>query len=158
MEAGSETTTLKGKNSLRSREIFLFLLFIVLRHNKFQTSNPDLISFLQKGILIPVLSGFMFLFLLSYSAVSSLPYDIINKQIKDLNIRYSEIYTISSNLKKSLKSNLHNVILYNLNAAPRYSCLKEIPVWISSEAPSSEPDSSGIIASSSPMLNQNPSL
>ena len=158
MEAGSETTTLKGKNSLQSREIILFLLFMVLSHNKFQTSNPDLISFLQKGILIPVISGFIFLFLLSYSLVSSRLYDALKKQFKNSNSRYSVIYLMSSNVNRSLKNRIHNAILYHMNATPRYSCLKEIPVWISSEAPSSEPDSPGIIASSTHMFNKNPCL
>ena len=158
MEAGSDLRNLKGQNSLQSREIFLFLYFKVLSPNKFQISNLNLISFAQKGILIPVLSGFMFLFLLSYSVVSSIHYDVFIKQLKDLNIRYSEIYTSSSNLEKSLKKNLHKAILYNLSAPPRHSWLKEIPDLISSEAPSSEPDFSGIIASSSRMLNQYPCL
>lgn len=145
MEAGSETTTLKGKNSLQSREIFLFLLFIVLSHNKFQTSNPDLISFLQKGILIPVLSGFMFLFLLLYRPVSTQPVSTFS--LKVLKYIYPVFSAISYKVENELRNRIQITILYNLNAAPRHSCLKEIPGLISSEAPSSRLDFLGFIAS-----------
>ena len=153
MEAGSETRSLKWQNSLCSGEIFLFLSFIIPNPNIFLTNNSDQISFVQKGILIPVSSGFVFLFWFSVRPISLQHHHLIINKIKTLKDKNQVFSTITSIMAIDLKNCINKFILYKLSAAPRFSGFKEIPGLISVEAPSSQLGLPGNIASLSCMLN-----
>jgi len=158
MEAGSETRSLKRQNSLYNGEIFLFLSFIILNPNIFLTNISDQISFVKKGILIPVSSGFIFLFLFSARPISLQHYHLIINKIKTLKDKNQVLSAITSIMAGDLKNCINKLILFKLSAAPRYSGFKEIPGLISVEAPSSRIGLQDIIASNSCMFNQIPCL
>lgn len=154
MEAGSKTWILKGMFGLRFKEIFFFLSPKTIRPYPILTNHSDLISFLKKGIMNPVLPGFMFLFLLSGSPVISTPHHTENTKLNTFKTNNPVFSAIYSNRARDLNNKMNTPILYTLSIARRYSGLKEIPGFISAGAPSSQLDFTGLIASRSYTLNQ----
>ena len=163
MEAGSETRVLKELNLLQSKEVFFFLSYIILCFFTYPTKNSDLLSFVQKGILNPVLSGFIFLFMHLCTPVFQPHHLTCDKYSNSFQLDYQVLSINTSKVEGDLRKNVeyktpHKTISSKWNASPRHSSLKEIPGFISAEAPSSQLDLTGNIASNSYTLNQIPRL
>ncbi len=152
MEAGSKIMVLKGQNFIFGKEIFAFLPCVIL--NPFRTNFFNLISFMKKGVLKSVFIGFVFLFLFVCSPVSGLldafshQHPILFQHIKiQLTDKASKAMIVMSESKIPIlpKTTVRHAYASHLN---------ETPGFATAEAPSSQLDFPGKIASKSSKLNQ----
>ena len=152
MEAGSKIIVLKGQNFLYGKEIFVFLLCVILQ--PFRPNFFNLISLMKKGILKSAFIGFVFLFLFVCSPVYGL-LDAFSHQHPIL-FQHIEIQLTDKASKAMIVMSESKIpILLKIPVQHAYaSHLNETPGFATAEAPSSQLDFPGNIASKSSKLNQ----